>query len=221
MLSNVAECNLFAQATAGFLTPEEEVLSLAEEAQIGGFTNNLPLVMVPQTINELVSPMSQFETFSREAPPSPIPTSLCPGRLTYSTSTSGRPYRDQQPLDISPIEPTSSSQSLFSPVRPARASWPRLESPTSLNHYNPNNNATEEQDHDLYTANYRAFTPSRRPTRQESVDLTAIFPPGVETPKFEEDLPDYAASQAQAHAASRGAALRRAQELQRRWMMSR
>jgi hypothetical protein len=220
MLSDVAEYNLFAQATAGFLTPEEEVLSLAEEAELAILANNHVSVRVPQPFNELVSPVSPFATRSREAPPSPIPTSFRPGRLTYSISTSGRPYRDQQPLEISPIEPSMSSPTLFSPVRPGRASWPRLESPTSV-HYNHQSPVTQDQDQDLYNSTYRPFVPNRRPTRQESVDLTAIFPPGVETPKLEEDLPDYAASQAQAHAASRGAATRRAQELQRRWMESR
>ncbi|KAF1824681.1 uncharacterized protein K489DRAFT_369533 [Dissoconium aciculare CBS 342.82] len=228
MLSDV---ELFAQATAGFLTPEEEILSLAEEAQNEAMMVDYAPAATSHAFEGLVSPVSQLGTPSRRTPMSPIPSSLVPGRLTHSVSSSGHPSRDQHYFEVSPLETPSSA--FVSPTRPGRASWPRLESqPSTPLFANPNNNYARDEEHqqqELYNTTptatssaYRTFTPPHRGhrARQESIDFIALFP-GEEAPKFEEDPPNYAASQAQVAAASRGEATRRAQELQRRWLQSR
>lgn len=64
----------------------------------------------------------------------------------------------------------------------------------------------------------------QRPQAQSSASTSSAPPTWIEVPEvspIEEELPDYAASQAQAQAAQRVEALRRAAELQRRWKESR
>ncbi|KAI7142396.1 hypothetical protein KC343_g18091 [Hortaea werneckii] len=142
-----------------------------------------------------------------EQPPKPKPNPL-----HYHTDTSPYHYGPSQPHDlVSPVAETPTTLRALQGM----AQMPKSASPPRRRPHETSPLDPIAVDLSLHSG----VPPSREfgPPSDSSLTFGGVGNSPLSSDEDEDELPDYAASQAQAQAAQRVEAARRAQELQRRW----